>query len=128
VGAVELSANLSDTFEKRDSVDNDQSLSTRWLRSLREDIFCRGEQLVTITTKEVMGRAHEAERWNEEYEEQEARDTHQKFLAKTKVTKDAKERKQKQRAKERAVKVAAGWVPGNRGVNVYFYIYSSRHV
>jgi hypothetical protein len=48
VEAVELSAKLSETFEKRDSVDYDQSLSTRWLRSLGEDIFCRGERLVTI--------------------------------------------------------------------------------
>lgn len=62
-----------------------------------------------------MERAREAERRNEEREEREARDVRQKFLAKTKVTEDANERKRKQRAKERAVKVAAGWVPGNRG-------------
>ncbi|KAJ7883179.1 hypothetical protein B0H14DRAFT_2564978 [Mycena olivaceomarginata] len=76
------------------------------------------QSFFSVATKEekAMERAREAERRNEGREEREARDVRQKFLAKTKVTEDANERKRKQRAKERAVKVAAGWVPGNRGL------------
>ncbi|KAJ7877254.1 hypothetical protein B0H14DRAFT_3130248 [Mycena olivaceomarginata] len=75
------------------------------------------QSFFSVATKEekAMERAREAERRNEKREEREARDVRQKFLAKTKVTEDTNKRKRKQRAKERAVKVAAGWVPGNRG-------------
>jgi hypothetical protein len=89
------------------------------------------QSFFSVTTKEekAMERAREAERRNEEREEREARDVRQKFLAKTKVTEDANERKRKQRAKERAVKVAAGWVPGNRGrKRVRLHLFNPSHL
>ncbi|KAF8163940.1 hypothetical protein K438DRAFT_1618137, partial [Mycena galopus ATCC 62051] len=48
VEAVELSNKLHTAFAKRDQEDYQQSPSTRWLRSLREDVFGRGERLITI--------------------------------------------------------------------------------
>ncbi|KAF8185250.1 hypothetical protein K438DRAFT_1765899 [Mycena galopus ATCC 62051] len=48
VEAVKLLNKLRTAFAKRDQEDYQQSPSTRWLRSFGEDVFGRGERLITI--------------------------------------------------------------------------------
>ncbi|KAJ7772490.1 hypothetical protein B0H14DRAFT_2632318 [Mycena olivaceomarginata] len=46
--AVELCEKLSTAFKNKEITSYDESSSTRWIRSLGQDIFGRGERLVTI--------------------------------------------------------------------------------
>jgi hypothetical protein len=48
VEAVELCEKLSTAFKNKEITSYDESSSTRWIRSLGQDIFGRGERLVTI--------------------------------------------------------------------------------
>ncbi|KAJ6587300.1 hypothetical protein B0H10DRAFT_1961481 [Mycena sp. CBHHK59/15] len=68
-----------------------------------------GENRELFQTRRELKRAREVGIRNDEREVREAREAHAKFLAQSKITNDATERKRKSRAQAREAKIGAGW-------------------